>query len=865
MNWDDYVQQNLFPENNDLLAFSYSKEGKEDNSPLPFYIKCIVNLSDFIALYGSNRQIIRYPADEYFPLSFAVYKTVRDVVIGNAKSKYDVKTFKKGQKLLLFGSVVQFDHVGFDPSVPDEEGKPTECIYYQLKKKNNSEELVTREWTIDKSPVFRTAIDSAKISCASAYEKTKTINAQYDQSRFSGRLKMLWTMQQEAYILVCPIRQTTALCQSFFLDQSPLLDSLAIAKADFDGNLTPIAGPAEKPQIILVSDLGAVPNVIRNANSFSVHNVIIQSETIAQFDSYVDEFEVLKQLDITCRFLVPENSDLNLKFLSDEEGFKEIDFTRNLISTNAIMGQNNGWASRMLENCKHRALTDVECKSQDIIDTFEILKKYEDSNKEMPGLAQDCFQDFETVFFSELWRCLPLSVVEENVLKAFNHSLFECQEHRNLIPDRDFVEDMTKCGECFKRLYDRKVCHKESLLEDFIKQHLGQYLLLVLPHAYDPIMVKGYYTTWMARNGITDVTLDTCTDRDFSNHHGRYDEIILAGWLGRWAMIQVLLSNKAPHFTVLVHQCELSWTVNVINQLNLSKEISLHSLDQEIDSQPNDLPTISFVPTQSLSDKKNEKDFGGLYHDFQEGHYRRYAGSSDPKAKLVDATPVKFNDDTFGFFTDKFTFTRLNKLLDSNGQPESVGVEELKVGDILAVSSSSSDIIKDFADQILKASNLPNARKIATSWKDSLILHQELTDQELYQKLKDAGLTKGFITVKTWLHKPSFICPMDENDLRVISQAFNDNVLLETYHSIFTAAKQVKSAHIVAGKRLVLGLMKDPAVGETISQLGTSLTTAAKDFVVEGFGTVTILSVTEIGVTAKYVYENTNKMRKDYN
>lgn len=864
MKWDEFVSHFSKEENPDVQSVSFSEDSASDE-PIPFYVRLANRVTSDSLLYAKKPLfILVYPTDPAFQMAFVVYQIINDVLSKNILSQYDIRKFVKGQKLSLGNAVIVFDEI--KEEFFKDEGKTQEIFYFHVKEKDSGNRLIRRGFYLPHTPILNKALSTAEVSSNKDFDKEFALFKNIDSSSISGKLQLLRTRQNEAVIFVTAIRAASERIRSSFLDHRPLLDSVSICKSDFHGELSPLEGPLEKPQIIVATDLIDAQNALENSREqFIVSALFVDTDSVNDFANRQDELDFFIDAGIPVIMLCPESHVFDFSLLRDR-GFASLDFTRTLLASTSDPSSPL-FANRAIRNCLLRKVDRYVGVSDDIANGNRILHLYSDTAQDLPSSAMVCFHNFCNLFFEELWRCLPVKLLPatETQFEAFSRSVEACVNERNLIPDTSFVDDMSAALTNLMNLVCRDQCHKEALIKERILASRGKSLLLVVPYTFVPETVVSFYSSWMASQGIDDVSLACCTERDFRSENRFFDDILLVGWLGRQPMREILMSNRAPHFSLLVHRCEQTWANAAICQMINTKPSLPSEFDQEIDPIENTKPPFDYVPAEKPT---KDNDFSELFNNYRNARYKAAAGPlSSPADKIVKATPVSFSNDTIGFFTANFSLLSLTKMRDENGQPESINPADLRNGDVIAFNSSSTDLIRDLADKILDEQHRPDARKKATSWKDVFKVQIGLDFEEIYRRLVAAGLKRTSITVRCWLGKESFICPMKKEDLVIIAKAFDDHQLTEEYEQVFEAAKTVKAAHLTAGFRLAAGLRANAAFQDAIQKATSSMNGLASEIrvPVPDFGEVTIVQVIDIGSEGDYPLSQANKLKKGAN
>ena len=190
---------------------------------------------------------------------------------------------------------------------------------------------------------------------------------------------------------------------------------------------------------------------------------------------------------------------------------------------------------------------------------------------------------------------------------------------------------------------------------------------------------------------------------------------------------------------------------------------------------------------------------------------------------------------------------------------------ELSIGDFIVVREKDKDIIRDLADIVLKNSGKSNLREIAAKWREAVNIELLFyTIEDLYEKLKAAGCDKGLPTIKRWIEDEDVIAPRSKEDLRIIATVTENEVLMEMLDDVFEAAREVRNAHILAGRKLSeqlkLTLANELKKYEDIDPFNFW---NPIDMDIEGIGSVKILKIIDIGSEVEVESTDTNRLIED--
>ncbi len=167
---------------------------------------------------------------------------------------------------------------------------------------------------------------------------------------------------------------------------------------------------------------------------------------------------------------------------------------------------------------------------------------------------------------------------------------------------------------------------------------------------------------------------------------------------------------------------------------------------------------------------------------------------------------VQFVGDCYTLLTEWAELPRLNNLIE-NSNTDDTGLEHVRVsrlvpGDfVLFRASEDKEFIRQIAEDILGLDEYERVRTIAERWRLSLRRLGHSTT-EVQQHLESFGLTRTATTIAGWLGNEFRIGPGDFRDIEAIARAAGDTELLRRRDEVKSAITQIRSTHIIAGRKL---------------------------------------------------------------
>jgi hypothetical protein len=158
---------------------------------------------------------------------------------------------------------------------------------------------------------------------------------------------------------------------------------------------------------------------------------------------------------------------------------------------------------------------------------------------------------------------------------------------------------------------------------------------------------------------------------------------------------------------------------------------------------------------------------------------------------------------------------------------QDVDVSDLRSGTrIIVREGGDKDVIRGLAEQICGKGKYDRLRQTASLWRDAI--KAGATDPYLVaERLKNVGIRRHIVTVRSWLTNSSLIGPRSDDDVFAIAEAFPlPNKTSKEWKSCCDAIGELRGLHLSAGMRLTdllaarCGrLLFEPAESETAIDL----------------------------------------------
>lgn len=269
--------------------------------------------------------------------------------------------------------------------------------------------------------------------------------------------------------------------------------------------------------------------------------------------------------------------------------------------------------------------------------------------------------------------------------------------------------------------------------------------------------------------------------------------------------------------------------------------------------------------SQGSDDISSTDEFSEIETVLRENKYRRYvaSGGQKPAEQTTEAIPVNYIGGYIAFYRTGHKVLSASNIIENDADKiDAVLPQELKLGDFVVVREADRDLIREMADIILAKSHQESLRDLATKWKEALYIETLFnTDEDIYHRLQKVGCTRGYPTIRSWLHDDDYIAPQSKQDLDYITAITSNEVLRELKEQIFEAAQSVRSAHVQAGR--ILSMQLKQKIVEELDRYGDIdpfNIWEPIELQIEGIGTVLVLKIIDIGEPVVVDVSDTNRL-----
>ena len=837
MKWELYIEQVLATQTAfDGLSLSNAGEAM---SISPIVKASILMLEDELQ-GGSRHNVFVFPDTTGLVYEFLIAKTIFNITVGRIKYSYDPHQFKRGQKLKYKESVVVFEGCG----ISEEDGIERIGISF-----SNGD---IRRLPIEIAPVFQ-LVDSKRVSTEKQFKKYFSTTRAIQEAKEKTELKIKELLANHrthldgSVFFVSKLKDSREFILNCDIEGESVSHSLYIGQANLNGEVSNVFSGQMKgnPAIIIASDLYAVSEAIQNG--VAIQSIIINLTDSNILDSQLDVLDELSSMDFPIACVCDTNSSFELEYLSAREYSIWRWNSSNIVPV--LQKSSSRRASNSLKNCSTQQVEYVTVENDKLSGCIDLLNEYKNQISDMQNEAIDVHERLFSLSIGML-RSINPSDFEDRALDNLLQCIDTLASAKRFISTQtysDFHNIISILDNCIRHRYSNP---KFLKLKTIISSKQYRNICLVIPNRFDKQKTDNYWKNYVIKNHLP-VIITVMYPEEYILTDNNAEVTIISGWLGKKHMKNLLYSYRTEKVLVLEYNCEKRWgkshrrTHQRILKNNTNSDVIRKYIRQELDT-PQEPIDAEPLPTDLVDDELDEIE---LF--IRENKYRQYS-SSDSSESMVETIPVSFIGGYVSFFGLNHSVISVTKIV--NQESESIEIikhpKELAIGDFIAIRESDRDIITDIADRMLVNSGKTHLHKLARRWKDALeIASLFSTEDEICQKIQEAGCTKGEITIRNWInHNEDYIAPKRKDDLEYIAIATEDGVLKDTIDVVFEAAQTIKRAHQKAGMYLSQKVKtRITEESESLQNIDAFNVWNPIELDLDDIGTIKILKIIDVG------------------
>lgn len=860
MTWNEFVSffQFSHEDDNEINNLKIIFQGKKTVEP-SLFTRFNVHFLQSIEVYEKKNTVFIYPNDFYFLASLLLFKSLQELNSGDSIGQVNPEEYYKvGNKYCIGKAVFIVDRI-----TDDRNGK---YVWFGFRTRKNG----SPEWRgyllNDKTPIFSRASQDAELSFSKAFDDEKIKIGNFGDGNILSRLQRNKNLRNNTVLIVGPVKKYVRLFKNCKVNGSPLSDFINIGYMDSNGNIKGICENAVNYHIIISSEPYLASSLI-NENKYPVDSVFFDTSDRNSTNGFMDDIDTICDKGIETVICVQENIAFNYEpLLIREYGFFQ---WKNKYLNNDVFSDENIDCS--LKAFKYRNVKFVHLDDLGLSDVYYDLLKYKDEIIEMPPTAIYSYHSYLSTVKDELTKFCTLLRNEDAILEKMacldKHNKAFNSIKKEIIGNHPLIESI---GNAYSYIFDfvsrvnKKMDYIWSIIEPLREEE--DKIALVVSDSTNVDDVNRYYCYKIASAGLKNILFDTMTISDYSLTSKHYKTAVFVGWFRKDIMKKALFSNNSDNNIILLYKCEAPWVMSAEkywNEQSICNDFS--KLNPEIDEKDDktvlhyDLGFKTNVDEDldEVSKKQSNILISGLLKE-------------NGDSEFIDAIPFTFADNSYAFYPPTKNLVSISGLLSGDfDAPESIQAQNILIGDVLLLrQNSSKDVIEEMAEQILTASNEADSISLSKCWRDSIefcIQFEQISTQELINRIKKAGCKRHEATIRSWIIDDSMICPQNVEDLKYIAAALNDEILLENYVAIFEAAKKVKAARIKAGFRLSDELLSSPEINEILQNYLENgiMTVRNQNVFVKNIGMISILKVSNIGEIQEFPKSLCNVRRLD--
>lgn len=817
----------------------------------PIVKASIIMLEDMISGQGSCNVFV-FPDISQFSKEFLLGKVVYNITTGKIQMSYDPGKFEKGQILKYKDCFVEFNRI------EEDNGRP--LIYVKF-----SDGMISG-LPIDIAPYFQ-ASESKRLSSYERFKKNYSIEEAIKASKApEHNVNLLETLENHrthlngSIFYVSSISATREYLTSAEFNGKKVTDILYLAHAGSDGDLKNLSAGqlSGNPAIILASDLYSVQNCINKG--IIPQSIIVNVSQDSVVEKQLDAFDDLgrKGFPIVCITDTARSFELSPLV---ERGYNLWRWDSESI-TDAVITPEAGSASKRVINCAKHSVSYRSVADGHISKTVSLLYKQKSGINDQPPRIISVYDKLFSLSFLMLRSVVPLEQEDkENYQRILQKCISEIEDEKRFMGAEQYSDLSLAANTLLPVFESHFVNNKYEAICDIVLSNEYNTMCLIIPERYDRQKCEKYWETL-----DLPIIIEIMYPMEYhETPEHEFDIVILVGWLGNKVMRQVIYGFSSKNYMVLTYPCEESW-----------KNAHKRSWKKALDNSGNgEIIKRSFnkgryqVSTSRFEhmaateqDVPAEDELEEIELVIRANKFRQY-GNGATASEIVEAYPISFVGGYLAFFRTGHKALVATDIIVSGGDKVTNKLpEKLEVGDYLVIRDSEQDIVRDLADRILAREGKSSLRSLALKWKESLSIEALFsTHIEIYEKLCLHGCKKDFITVKNWILSEDLIQPNDKEDLMCIALSTGDDVLKERLEEIHEAGREVRAAHIQAGRILSQRLKNN--IGNHMRNLGEIDTFNVWDPIViqlEDVGQVQILKIIDVNDAIPVDFGNTNRL-----
>lgn len=852
MEWTRYVKYVLEKKSTlDDIKINFSELDSKDFFTPPI-IKVSIELLNRFFESGEKHMVMIFPEKIRSSFILVLLKVIKDICDGKTELLYNPTTFIKGQKLKFQNCVVEFEEVKQTNGVTMIWVRDADCSVGV---------------PIELAPFFQLTDTNRRLSKDIKFSKAKKKmkkrrEKMSDSDRLTAILLDYKTHLKNLAFYVTSTGKAKEMILNVSINGVNVKDLLLIGQSDVEGNIDIInkGQLSGEPSIVLASDLYAVNEAIKKDTEVKL--LLIDVSNTNSIYSQLDVLDELRKRDFPIIYLTDTINSFDLNILEQRE-FHIWRWDEESIS-NDLYDTSINHINKKVINCACQKIEYLHCDSKEIDCVLSILYSNRQAIIETTANMINIYERLFSLAFLSIRNIIELS---DSEYKRINDTISDCKfdlKKEKRFISQEMNNEFGKVIEYLETIFNRNftfpkiVALKERL---FLQQYKS--VCIVVPDTADKDKHIEFWNEYCFKEKIKSSIYVMRQTEYYNTNTISCDLTIVCGWFNSDNMKRIIYSYNTMNYLVLLYKYEQRWKNShtkvwsrvlrkgnkkkVIEKVLPKVQINVNEFREEI---------VLLDPIDELKE---------IEMVMRDSKYRQYISNdtSNLAEEIVEAIPINFIGGCFGFYKESHKLISVTEIIfDQSKEIRMVFPSNLESGDFIVVRESQRDIIKDLADIILVNSGKGELRQLAKKWLDSLEICSEFTSfDNIYNKLKEVGCNKNQVTVRQWIRNEDIISPQDKEDLKYIALVTGDRNLLDCIDEIYEAGKEVKRAHVQAGRTLSELLKRK--IGEELQEIeifDPYNIWEPVSLYLDDIGSVKILKVIDIGNKILVGTSNTNRL-----
>ena len=855
LEWSDYLKS-MISEESVLDNLQLTIIGETEPTCVPPIIKASILMLDRITSVQGKYNIFVFPERIQSVFIFAIMKSMYNIAKGEIERDYNPESFVKGEKLKFKNCVIAFNRIDIQNGTPYlwidtadcTVGAPIEIVPF-LQRTNTKRHL------------------SKDREFSKAKKETKEQGLLMTSSEWLlASLSDYRTHISGSVFFVSSVINTQNQMRGCLINDKPLSDLILLGHANPDGEIKNlgVGQLTGNPAIVLASDLYSVINA--HNNGASIQSVIVDISNPNMVSTQLNAIDELMRLNFPMIFVTNTVNSFDLQFLLDR-GFNLWRWNEESITTE-LYGASSYILDKKVSHCANRKVEYMTVDGVEISEALKRLYMHRGEVQEQSPEMNNLFGKLFTLTFSALRNLVPTTKTLQEQMQL---QLDECE--RCLTGERAFISpdtysDYLQVINNLRIVYNAsfRFAKIEELEKRFTNSHF-QNVCVVIPERTNKLSCQEYWRGICLLHELSmNISIMFPSEYHIASNY-EFDATIVAGWLSSNIMRNILHSYNTRNYIVLLYDYERRWKSLHISTWNriLSNE-STKKIIRKSFSAAAEISVTRFKENTSIDNTAPQRDeLAEIEFILRDNKYRKFVAHGDQQfaGEVIEAIPVNFVGGYLAFFkTSHKIVTATDIIVNDGDQIAMIVPADLKVGDFVVVREANRDVIRDIADAMLTNSSKSSCREISGKWKEALVVESLFSSNEdIYQKLKAAGCSKDFPTVRRWMTDEDVIAPQQKEDIIHIAKVTEDAVLMEIADQVFEAARTVRAAHMQAGKYLSSQLKSTMASElQSFGEIDPFNIWEPVSLTLENIGLVRILKVIDIGNPVLIDAGNANRL-----